>query len=87
MLNVAALSLLFLLGSKEGAVKLFDVEYFVVHDSCRLTYGEFFHYRELACRRNVERFPEKSHELGAISRGTSRSSSARAIRRLLGVED
>ena len=41
----------------------FDVECFVVRDSCRLTYGEFFHYMELACRRYAERFPEKAHEL------------------------
>lgn len=34
LLNVAALSLLSSLGAKEGAVKPFDVERFVVHD-CR----------------------------------------------------
>ena len=26
----------------------FDVECFVVYDSCKLTYGEFYHYMELA---------------------------------------
>ena len=41
----------------------FDVECFVVHDSCRLTYGEFYHYMELACGRYAERFPEKAQEL------------------------
>ena len=41
----------------------FDVECFVVHDSCRLTYGEFYHYMELACGRYAERFPERAQEL------------------------
>lgn len=41
----------------------FDVECFVVHDSCKLTYGEFYHYMELACRRYAERFPERALEL------------------------
>ncbi len=41
----------------------FDVECFVVHDSCRLTYVEFFHYMELACRRYAERHPERASEL------------------------
>ena len=47
----------------------FDVECFVVHDSCRLTYGEFYHYMELACRRYAERFPERAHELEGYLEG------------------
>ena len=39
------------------------MECFVVHDSCKLSYGEFYHYMELACRRYAERFPEKAREL------------------------
>ena len=41
----------------------FDVECFVVHDSCTLTYDEFYHYMELACRRYAKHFPEKAQEL------------------------
>ena len=39
------------------------MECFVVHDSCRLTYGEFYHYMELACGRYAERHPERAQEL------------------------
>lgn len=46
----------------------FDVECFVVHDSCRLTYGEFYHYMELACCRYSERHPESAQELEASLR-------------------
>lgn len=41
----------------------FDVECFVVHDSCKLTFKEFFYYMKLACERYAARFPEKSQEL------------------------
>lgn len=41
------------------------MERFVVHDSCKLTYGEFYHYMELACCRYAERHPERAQELEA----------------------
>lgn len=41
----------------------FDVECFLMGDSCKLTHGEFFHYMNLACERYAKRFPERKQEL------------------------
>ena len=41
----------------------FDAECFVVHDSCTLTYSEFYHYMELVCQRFAKHFPAKAQEI------------------------
>ena len=41
----------------------FDVECYLLEDSCKLTYAEFYHYMSTACRRFELRFPEVIDEL------------------------
>ena len=41
----------------------FDVECYLMDDSCKLTYAEFYHYMELACERYASRFPDSKEGL------------------------
>jgi len=41
----------------------FDVECYLVDESCKLTYAEFYHYMELACERYASRFPDSKEGL------------------------
>ena len=43
----------------------FDVECYAVDSVCRLTYAEFYHYVELACKRYAQRYESARESLEA----------------------